>query len=274
MNEKEMMEALAQPFAANEVEWRAQRVGITNNRPWAMVLCYLTNRAIMNRLDHVFGLANWRNEYIKWGDKSTLCGISCKINGEWITKYDGAEETDIEAVKGGFSDAMKRAAVQWGMGRYLYNLEESFTECSLEKQTGPEWRKAVTSDNQILFWKSPTLPAWALPKTEKPAPPKDPKNPTRKTENPPPPQSAPQQPAPPAAPPATTTPPPPQAPAPNETEVMLRFMADRGVSRNDLENLINAKVENFTTAEKQKIKDAIAKMRRDKTDFFTAFNSL
>lgn len=46
------------------------------------------------------------------------CGISIKIDGEWITKWDAAENTQVEAVKGGRSGAMKRAAVQWGIGRY------------------------------------------------------------------------------------------------------------------------------------------------------------
>jgi len=34
----------------------------------------------------------------------------------------GAENSDIEPVKGGLSDSFKRAAVQWGIGRYLYSL--------------------------------------------------------------------------------------------------------------------------------------------------------
>ena len=38
-------------------------------------------------------------------------------------KYDGAENTDIEPVKGGLSDSFKRAAVLWGIGRYLYDME-------------------------------------------------------------------------------------------------------------------------------------------------------
>lgn len=74
------------------------------------------------------------------------------------------------------------------------------------------------------------------------------------------------------APPAAPTPAP--QPAQSETEVLLSFMADRGVSREDLEDLFKVKVEKFTAEDKKKIKDAIAKMRIDKTDFFTAFNSL
>lgn len=41
---------------------------------------------------------------------------------------DGAENTDIEPVKGGLSDAYKRAAVKWGIGRYLYDMEAAWVD--------------------------------------------------------------------------------------------------------------------------------------------------
>ena len=40
-----------------------------------------------------------------------------------LTKWDGAEDSDIEPIKGGLSDSMKRAAYQWGIGRVLYSLD-------------------------------------------------------------------------------------------------------------------------------------------------------
>ena len=42
-------------------------------------------------------------------------------DGEWIGKSDGADDSNIEAAKGGLSAALKRAAVQWGIARYLYH---------------------------------------------------------------------------------------------------------------------------------------------------------
>ena len=107
---------------------------------------YVTNRAIQNRLDEVVGPENWCNKYRpwirftvtvrdkeddkKWVEKeviSQLCGISIYFpdRDRWICKWDGAELTDIEAVKGGLSDSMKRAAVQWGIGRVLYSLNDT-----------------------------------------------------------------------------------------------------------------------------------------------------
>ena len=46
---------LKEPFPPEDIEWREQRNGIDRNgRPWALVLAYVTNRAIQN-LDEVCG---------------------------------------------------------------------------------------------------------------------------------------------------------------------------------------------------------------------------
>jgi hypothetical protein len=123
------LDLLKTPFAPSDVSWRIGQAGKKQNGDiWAKVLAYLDNRCIQDRLDEVVGPANWRNEYAKGPEGGVLCGLSIKIDGEWVTKWDGAENTDIESIKGGLSDSMKRAAVQWGIGRYLYELGESWAE--------------------------------------------------------------------------------------------------------------------------------------------------
>ena len=152
---------LDEPFAAEDIEWRAQSCGKGNNGFWVSVLAYVTNRAIMARLDAVCGKANWKNEFRDVG-KAVECGISIKIDGEWVTKWDAAEETNIEAVKGGRSGAMKRAAVQWGIGRYLYNLDAGWGQIVERGQ-----HKAKTKHGEWFQWNPPQLPAWALPEQPK-----------------------------------------------------------------------------------------------------------
>lgn len=160
------LDKLDEPFAADDIEWRVQQCGVTaQGKPWAMVLAYVTNRAIMKRLDEVCGKAGWKNEFQPAPDSGVMCGISLKVDGEWITKWDAAENTQVEAVKGGMSGAMKRAAVQWGIGRYLYMLEEGFAEVSLDKKVG--WNRAKSKDGKQIFWTPPRLPNWALPTDKK-----------------------------------------------------------------------------------------------------------
>ena len=161
---------LAEPFPAEDIEWRVSRAGQGKNGPFCMVLAYITSRAISARLDEVCGVENWKNEAPVVHDihsKFTMVavGISIRVDSEWITKWDVSEPTNIEPAKGGFSGGMKRAGAQFGIGRYLYHLDETFAETS--ETGGKGWNYAKLPDKQgggTYYWKPPTLPAWALPK--------------------------------------------------------------------------------------------------------------
>ena len=119
---KDKIKQLQEPFPESDIEWR---VGSTSrDKTKGLALAYVTNRAIQQRLDDVFGIDGWQNSFKPWRDRSQICTISVwdDEKKEWISKEDGAENTDFEPTKGGLSDAMKRCAVQWGIGRYLYKL--------------------------------------------------------------------------------------------------------------------------------------------------------
>jgi hypothetical protein len=84
-------------------------------------LAYIDSRDVVNRLDEVCGPENWSDTYPHIGS-TTVCQISISIDGQWVAKTDGAGATDVEAEKGQLSDAFKRCAVKWGIGRYLYDI--------------------------------------------------------------------------------------------------------------------------------------------------------
>lgn len=147
---------LKEPFNDSELEWKPQSVGIKNGKPWAMIICYVQARAIQNRLDEVFGPMNWKDEY-RFEKNGVICRLSvyCNEKKEWIAKENGSPETDIESFKGGISGAFKRVASSgYGIGRYLYELDTTFAECSMTKQNG--WKQAKTKDNQYFYWKVPS----------------------------------------------------------------------------------------------------------------------
>ena len=159
-----IFEQLKEPFAAKDIEWRISRKGVKNGKPWAMVLAYVTNRAIMERLDKVLAPNNWQNSFENIGG-AFLCTLQCRIDNEWISKQDGAQESQVEATKGGISGAMKRAAVQWGIGRYLYDLESGFADIC---DNGKHYVGADNKNNVPAFkWNPPALPPWALPGSTK-----------------------------------------------------------------------------------------------------------
>lgn len=163
---------LAEPFEESDIEWRVSRSGRGSKGLFCFVLAYCTNRAIQKRLDEVCGPANWKNEQMtvtdfRNGPIALQVGISIRIDGEWITKWDASEPTHIEPVKGGFSGAMKRAGAQWGIGRYLYQLDETFAEVSEDAGRERGWNWAQLPEKHgggSYYWKPPKLPGWALPK--------------------------------------------------------------------------------------------------------------
>ena len=53
MSNEHELDRLRDPFAPGDIEWRVQTAGEKNGKPWARVLAYVTNRAIMDRLDEV-----------------------------------------------------------------------------------------------------------------------------------------------------------------------------------------------------------------------------
>lgn len=165
-----ILSQLAEPFPPGDIEWRVARQGRKRNREiFCVVFAYVTARAIAKRLDDVVGPENWCNtrmaiHEMRVNVNAIEVGISIRIGGEWVTKYDVAEPTDIEPAKGGFSGAMKRAGVQWGIARYLHLLGTTYATVSEEYQKGWEPHRLSDKDGgDYYYWEPPTLPSWALP---------------------------------------------------------------------------------------------------------------
>jgi hypothetical protein len=141
--------ALAEPFEPDEVKFKPQAV--KGNR--AMAIGYVDARVIQDRLDEVLGVDGWQDEYQTLADGSVVCQLRLKIGGEWITKTDvgsPSEQPDGgDRLKAAFSDALKRAAVKFGIGRYLYRLPAQWADYD------PVRRQ---------FTAIPQLPAFARPK--------------------------------------------------------------------------------------------------------------
>lgn len=126
MDTQEVFDALCEPFPLEYIEWR---VGSTSgDKTKGLALCYVDARAVMDRLDGVCGPAGWQCNYSAAPGNAIICNIGVLIAGGWIWKADGAGATDVEGEKGMLSDALKRAAVRWGVGRYLYDLKSPWVE--------------------------------------------------------------------------------------------------------------------------------------------------
>ena len=171
----EIREALVAPFKYEDYEWRINSIFDNKAKgPSATVLCYITSRGAMNRLDEVMGIDGWQDTYEFLpveGGFNIVCHLSLKLNGEWVTKTDGAPQTHVEAFKGGVSDAFKRACVKWGIGRLLYELENTYVEIKINRPTGiDKARIKYVNDKRTGvkgYWVTPPMPKWAIATEQK-----------------------------------------------------------------------------------------------------------
>ena len=122
---EELRAVLSAPFSSSDIEWRVSATNAEKTK--GLAVPYVTNRAIQNRLDDTVGIDGWYNDFRPWKNGSAqLCGISIFFPQleQCLTKWDGADDSEFESVKGGLSDSMKRAAVEWSIGRYLYGMTQ------------------------------------------------------------------------------------------------------------------------------------------------------
>lgn len=136
----DLFERLAAEFPRDAVHWRAQTLTQDGNK--ALALAYLDARDVMDRLDDVCGPAGWKNSYVETPKGRVIATIYIRVGDEWIGKSDGAGDTAVEGEKGGVSDALKRAAVCWGIGRYLYRLPSVWAPCEFYEKSGKKHWKA------------------------------------------------------------------------------------------------------------------------------------
>ena len=95
-------------------------------------------------------------------------GISCELTVLGVTKQDVGTISMADQMKGAHSDALKRAAVRFGIGSYLYdlkNLKGGYAEKGivLESPDLPDWAVPASRGNPddailALFEKAKTIP--------------------------------------------------------------------------------------------------------------------
>jgi len=101
-------------------KWRVQ--SYSKDYATAKCVAYIDARDVMDRLDDVVGPTNWQDDY-RVINNQLFCGIGIYIEGQWVWKWDTGTESQTEKEKGIVSDSFKRAAVKWGVGRFLYDLK-------------------------------------------------------------------------------------------------------------------------------------------------------
>lgn len=121
------------------------------NGPSVTCAAYIDARQAQDLLDEVLGPENWSVEFSEKHGQ-LFCKVGVFYDGRWIYKEDVGTESVAEKEKGQVSDAFKRAAVHWGVGRFLYKLE--MVKLRSEKKTlsnGRSKHTPVTDQGKKLY---------------------------------------------------------------------------------------------------------------------------
>lgn len=125
---KQLLDKLSQPIPFS---WRVQ----SRNKDKTKAFCsaYIDARDVMRVLDeHCI----WQVQYQEIAG-FVFCGIGINVDGEQYWRWDCGQRIENnpqdqmydQAGKSAASDAFKRAAVMWGIGRFLYDLEMVTLNC-------------------------------------------------------------------------------------------------------------------------------------------------
>jgi len=167
---KEILEILSRPFDPREVEVKIQAVN--RDRTRAQVVAYVDARTVLDRLDEAVGPTGWSDSYEVLtngtdADGRRLVEVKCTLTVLGVSKEDVGEGDSLKAA---FSDALKRAAVKFGVGRYLYRLPKVWADLDERGNIkDPEAvKRALLSGEDTPPWEDKPPP-----KRAKPAEPED-----------------------------------------------------------------------------------------------------
>ena len=126
----EIMEALAQPFPAEAIQWKP---GATNgDKTRGLALAYVDLRHYIDRLNEVAG-PDWSDDYeVQEGGKVVVCRLT--VSGVTRSDVGEAPPNDENTATTALAQAFKRACVKFGMGAYLYRLPRQWVEYDAQKR--------------------------------------------------------------------------------------------------------------------------------------------
>ncbi|WP_407569874.1 Rad52/Rad22 family DNA repair protein [Deinococcus altitudinis] len=137
---------LRQPFGAEHLRWKIQtRVAEGQAEPMALVVVYVDARSVAAHLDDVVP-GQWHSEYRAPAVTVGLPALECRLTVCGVTRCDvGTVEPGAKAgsdTKDLYSDALKRAAVQFGVGAFLYRFPQVQARAEKSGQTWYVTREA------------------------------------------------------------------------------------------------------------------------------------
>lgn len=139
-----ILSALAEPMP---YKWRVQ--SFSKNKPLATCVAYIDARDAMARLDAVC-VYGWHRRHIEVKGR-IYCEVGIVMpDSSVLWRSDCGTESNTEAEKGESSDSFKRACVNFGIGRFLYDLDMVYLPADAKKEGGNY--PSVVDDNGKKVW--------------------------------------------------------------------------------------------------------------------------
>jgi len=125
----EIRKGLGKPFTPDKIKrFAGAEIKQGANAGKCLWFPYVDARDVFDRLDEVVGPENW-SDASSIVDATTKA-VACTLSLFGVSKTDvgypnaaaDAGNAQMEPLKAAYSDAVKRAAVRWGVGRHLYDM--------------------------------------------------------------------------------------------------------------------------------------------------------
>lgn len=146
MDDIEKWARLSDLFDPSMVKWKPSAT--TKDKTRAMAVAYIDARCVMDRLDEVVGPMGWSDSYKLLPNGCVECSLAVMGVSKADVGSESEQPDDGDKTKAAYSDALKRAAVKFGIGRYLYKLPSA-------------WVPYDESKRRLV--ETPRLPSWAIP---------------------------------------------------------------------------------------------------------------
>jgi hypothetical protein len=133
-----LMDELSKPFDPNAISWKPQAT--SGDR--ALAIPYADPRAYQDRLNQVAG-SEWSDHYqVLDGGAVVLCELT--VCGVTRSDIGEASPGDRNTATSALAQAFKRAAVKFGIGRYLYDLPKQWVDWDADrKRFTPQARRQL-----------------------------------------------------------------------------------------------------------------------------------
>lgn len=154
---------LDEKFTSERIEWIMEwRSFNASYSQWITANPYIKSRYVFSRLDILFGKNSWSTKVSYPANYNGTFGLITELTIEGLgTRVDGSNAGENEPIKSAITGGLKRCAMQFGIGRYLYELGACLGE--IVEKGEHDYVYYDKKSKQRFYWRKPELPEWALP---------------------------------------------------------------------------------------------------------------